>query len=185
MTDQIAAGDSVLFMKIGIHANEPLEEIIRRKKREIEETGFGMWGYGGNTCHPGTMVQPFARDAHSRGKAIKLWMHEMKSDHRADPVRASLSSPDDIEYTEIPRTINVRGSRFALCIKDLHEAELELPLDATQVALGNSKGRLGSTYIQGRVDKACLTVVGTSGPDSTTKIDLVAELVAPYAVYLK
>src|SRR5258708_39559717 len=102
MTEQFAEGDSVLFMKIGIHANEPLEEIISRKKKEIEETGFGMWGYGGNTCHPATMVQPFAREASSRGRVIKLWMHEMKSNHRADPVRAAMYSSDDIEYTEIP-----------------------------------------------------------------------------------
>ena len=36
---------------------EPLDEIIKRKTKEIEEAGFAMWGYnGGNSCHPRTMV---------------------------------------------------------------------------------------------------------------------------------
>lgn len=53
-------GTAILYMKVGTHANEGLEAIIARKQREIEEAGVAFWGYGGSTCHPTTMVQPFA-----------------------------------------------------------------------------------------------------------------------------
>jgi hypothetical protein len=55
--------DPLLYMKVGTHAQEELSEIIARKRREIDEAGFAMWGYGGNTCHPTSIVQPFARSA--------------------------------------------------------------------------------------------------------------------------
>ena len=54
-------GQGLLYMKVGTHAQESLEAIIARKTREIEQAGFALWGYGGSTCHPQTMVQPFVR----------------------------------------------------------------------------------------------------------------------------
>jgi len=56
--------------------------------------------------------------------------------------------------------------------------------------LGNSKGATGSTYISGRVDKACLEIVG-SAPGSESQqgfvrqIGLVAEIAEPYAVFVR
>ena len=52
-------GDGILFMKVGVHARESLEDIIERKDKEIRDAGYALWGYGGSTCHPSTMVQPF------------------------------------------------------------------------------------------------------------------------------
>ena len=40
MTDLFGNGDGILFMKVGTHANESLEDIIARKKLEIETAGF-------------------------------------------------------------------------------------------------------------------------------------------------
>ena len=56
---------------------------------EIEEAGYAMWGYGGNTCHPVTMVRPFATQYERNGGTIYLCMHPMISKHFAEPVRAS------------------------------------------------------------------------------------------------
>ena len=70
MNEIVRPGSAILFMKVGTHANEGLDDIINRKSREIEETGFAMWGYGGNTCHPSSMVQPFAQTFAGRGKPI-------------------------------------------------------------------------------------------------------------------
>src|SRR5690349_10987760 len=101
-------------MKVGTHAQESLADIIARKCKEIEETGYGMWGYGGNTCHPRTMVQPFAESCAAGGAPIYLCMQEMNSRHFAEPLRASEYSVDGSKWEPIPATINVRGSRFAL-----------------------------------------------------------------------
>lgn len=190
MTTIVKPGAGLLFMKVGTHAQETLEDIIARKSKEIEDTGYAMWGYGGNTCHPRTMVQPFAEDLAARQQPIVLCMQAMESKHFAEPLRANEFSPDGINWQLIPPTIHVLGSRYALVIKGLRSEQHNLPLNQTKVAVGNSRGRLGSRYIQGRVDKACLEVIDeperTNDPDtSLIKIDLVAELAEPYAVFLR
>jgi hypothetical protein len=181
-------GDAILYMKIGTHAQEELADIIARKRQEIEDAGLAMWGYGGNTCHPTSMVQPFARDRISAGHRIVLAMEPMQSKHFAEQIRAEQYSADGITWTKVPRSINVLGSRYALCVKSLEPADEELDLSMTRVALGNSKGKLGSNYVRGRVDKACLEITG--GIDPTAEhamkhIGFVAELVEPFAVFLK
>lgn len=181
-------GTGVLFMKVGTHAKEGLDEIIARKTREIEEAGFAMWGYGGNTCHPTTMVRPFATQYERNGGTIYLCMQPMASKHFADPVRARQYSVDGITWVDIPEPINVLGSRYALLIKDLQKEEFELSLHRTRVAVGNSLGRSGDEYVKGRVDKACLEVVEDASPlegDQTVHIELVATIIDPYAVLLR
>jgi hypothetical protein len=189
VSEIVKPGAGVLFMKVGTHANESLADIIARKTEEIRRTGFGMWGYGGNTCHPASMVQPFARSFAERGQTIHLCMEEMNSSHFGEGVAAEYSV-DGLTWKEIPSTIEVRGSRYALVIDDLHEDHFALPLNQTRVPIGPSTGRLGSRYLKGRVDKACLEVTETAelanepGPREVD-IDLVARLQDPYAVYLR
>jgi len=189
MNEIVRPGSGLLFMKIGTHANESLADIIARKSAEIRSTGYGMWGYGGNTCHPGSMVQPFARTFAELGRTIHLCMEEMNSNHFGEGV-ADEFSPDGVNWQKIPDTIEVRGSRYALVIDDLHEDRFTLPLDQTRVPVGPSTGRLGSRYIQGRVDKACLEVIDApelSNEQEPRMIDihLVAALRDPYAVFLR
>lgn len=191
MSDIIQPGAGILFMKVGTHAQETLTDIIARKSKEIADTGYAMWGYGGNTCHPRTMVQPFAEACTVRQAPIYLCMHEMDSRHFAEPLRANEFSADGIKWETIPDTIHVRGSRFALVLEDLRQEELVLPLETAQVAVGLSKGRSASRYIQGQVDKACLEILDTPPPDlkpeekREIKINLVAKLRSPYAVFLR
>lgn len=190
MGEIIHPGAGLLFMKVGTHAQESLADIIARKSREIESVGYGMWGYGGNTCHPSSMVQPFAQAFADRGEPIHLIMEEMNSNHFAEPLCAAEYSVDGKDWRKIPKEIEVRGSRFALVIKNLQPRTFALPLNQTQVAIGPSTGRLGSRYIAGRVDKACLEVL----PDAERvneqvnlerPIHLTAELAEPYAVFLR
>lgn len=190
MTDIVHPGAGVLFMKVGTHAREPLDAIIERKQAEIEDAGYALWGYGGNTCHPVTMVQPFARDFEVRGQTIHLCMQPMQSNHFAEQARAVECSADGIDWDVIPPSINVLGSRFALAIGDLQRTELTLPLAHTRVAVGPSVGRRGDAYVQGRVDKACLEVIdepADSAEDTGRPIEigLVARLIEPYAVFLR
>jgi hypothetical protein len=189
VNDIVNPGAALLFMKIGTHANESLADIIARKTTEIRNTGYGMWGYGGNTCHPKSMVQPFARTFAERGRTIMLCMEAMQSNHFGEGVADEFSA-DGINWQKIPDTIAVRGSRYALVIDDLHERKFTLPLDQTRVPVGPSVGRLGSRYIKGRVDKACLEVTEASELTNeenprTIGIDLVATLKDPYAVFLR
>ncbi|WP_258725768.1 hypothetical protein [Cellulomonas sp. NS3] len=177
----------ILFMKVGTHANESLDEIITRKQKEIERAGFALWGYGGNTCHPTSMVQPFAQSLASRGSQLVLAMKPMESKHFAEPLRASEYSVDGLEWEAIPEAVNALGSRYALWIDSLEEADLELPLDMTKVGLGPSAGRAGDRYVKGRVDKACLEYDPTLMSEGTqvASIGLVAHMAEPYAVFLR
>ena len=182
-------GQGFLYMKVGTHAKESLEEIIARKTQEIERAGFAVWSYGGSTCHPESMVQPFARSYQQRGGVIYLCMQEMNSKHFAEPLRAKEFSIDGVKWEQIHPDINVRGSRYALAINKLRVEEFELPLKATKVAIGNSMGRAGNLYIAGRVDKACLEVTEemnlAAQSEEKVRIGLVAELIEPFAVYVR
>jgi len=190
MSEIIKPQQGIVFMKVGVHAREDLESIIARKTKEIEEAGFALWGYGGGTCHPVTMVQPFAKQHADKGEKIFLCMQEMKSNHFADPIRAEEYSIDRVEWKPVPKDIHVLGSRYALAIKALHREEFVLPLNKTKVAVGNSQGRPGNQYIGGRVDKACFQLtdnimVPPEPSDTVIQINLVAELCDPYAVFLR
>src|SRR3954452_18033383 len=125
MPDILRPGAGVVFMKVGTHAGEDLTSIIDRKRREIDDAGYALWGYGGNTCHPLTMVQPFARDFEQRNGAIYLCMQPMVSNHFAEQARASALSSNGTDWDEIPEAINVLGSRYALAIKELEPVEFE------------------------------------------------------------
>ena len=190
MTNIIRKGQGILFMKVGTHAKESLNDIIARKTKEIEAAGYTMWGYGGGTCHPGTMVQPFAKDFAKAGNVIYLCMQEMDSKHFAEQIPADEYSADGQEWKPVPNSIKVLGSRYALTIKNLRKEQFVLHTGHTKVAVGNSSGMLGSKYIKGRVDKACLEITGEPPSTNTEErapiqIGLVADLIEPYAVFLR
>jgi hypothetical protein len=190
MNEIIKPGSAILFMKVGTHAQETLDDIIERKTKEIEQAGYALWGYGGNTCHPQAMVQPFGKTFDQKGQVIHLCMQPMLSNHFADPIRADEVSYDGQTWEPIPNAINVLGSRYALVIENLKKQEFDLPLYQTTVAVGPSMGRSGDRYIKGRVDKACLEIVNqpvlpNSDEKKIIRIGLVAELRAPFAGYVR
>jgi hypothetical protein len=135
------------------------------------------------------MVQAFARTFKERNKKIYLVMQEMNSNHFAEPMRADQFSSDGLTWKDIPPTINVLGSRYALAIRGLHQEEFDLPLAETRVAIGPSQGRSGDQYIAGRVDKACLEIVapqkGVNPEGLIMKINLVAETLLPVVVLVR
>jgi hypothetical protein len=184
----VEPGTGLLYMKVGTHAKEPLADIIKRKRKEIEQAGHAFWGYGGSTCHPTTAVQPFVKFFEQRGGTIFLCMEPIDSNHFADPIRADEYSIDGYNWESVHPSINACGSRYALVIDGLDEEEFKLPLAQTQVAWGNSKGANGDRYIRGRVDKGCLEIVPESADAANGRvvnIGLVAKIVKPYAVFLR
>jgi hypothetical protein len=181
-------GSPLLFMKVGTHAKESLQDILSRKRKEIEEGGFAMWGYGGSTCHPLTVVRPFAQMFQSHSEPIKLVMEEIDSHHFAEQIAADQYSIDGHEWVDIDKRIHrVLGSRYALFIDNLRLDQIDLPLEQSRVALGACEGRRGDEYVQGRVDKACLiySPVKTQGVSIVKKIGLLADIVKPYAALLR
>lgn len=191
MSDIIVPGAGILYMKVGTHAGETLDSIIRRKTKEIERAGVSFWGYGGNTCHPESMVQPFAKSFRDRGRPVYLCMEEMNSKHWSVSARADEYSANGITWEVIPEAVDVIGSRYALVIRELQKADFDLHLDATRVALGNCMGRSGQKYIRGRVDKACLEIIESTKHENAATgeaiqhIGLVAKLAPPFAVYVR
>ncbi len=192
MSNILTPGNSIFYMKVGTHARETLDEILARKMKEIDDEGFAYWGYGGSTCHPINVVQPFAKAYVQEGGTMFLCMESMVSNHFAPPVRAEEYSVDGLNWHTIADGINVTGSRYAVVIKSIREENFDLPLDQTVVGIGNCTGLPGSNYIKGRVDKACLQIGGNlHGQEEgevvkePRKISLVAEVAEPYAVFVR
>lgn len=190
MSNILIPGQGIIFMKVGVHAQEDLTSIIKRKTQEIDEAGFALWGYGGTTCFPTSMVQPFAKAHEEAGKKIYLCMQEMNSKHHADPVRADQYSTDGEKWHDIPQAINVLGSRFALAIKDLKATEFDLPIEKSVVGCGTKRGVKATNYIKGQADKACLVLgedinIPPAPNEKLIQINLIAELCEPYSVFLR
>jgi hypothetical protein len=179
----------LIFMKVGLHAQESIEDIINRKQREFEETGSIFWGYGGNTCHPLTMVQPFAKELEVSGNQVLIVMQKMNSKHAAPPEIAKKYSDDGVNWQPIPKGIEVRGSRYALVLDELRVEEFNLNLGELEVGVGPSRGRKADKYLMGQVDKGCFLyrpqeIDLVQNKPTVKPIELVARVKKPYAVVL-
>lgn len=177
-------GDAFLYMKVGVHANESLQDIIDRKRKEIKAAGVAFWGYGGGSCHPFTAVQPFVKETTASGTTVRLLMQEITSKHFVEEA-ATEYSVDGKYYQPVPAGIKVLGSRYALVLSSLDEIDLTIPLSDTAVGVGACKGRAGDKYIRGRLDKACLVYQPTGAGAGAIHMRLAAELAKPYAVKLR
>ncbi len=181
--------DAFVFMKVGQHAKEDFDTIIKRKMKEIEQTGMSFWGYGGPTCHPTKQIQPFAKSVIAKKGSIYLCMERINSKADPDVIPATLFSVDGITYKPIPQGICVTGSRYAIVLDEIIPEEFEIPFSAYEVAYGKSKGRPAENYIQGHVDKACLEISLDRLVDADIgvkkSVSYVAKLKDPYAVFVK
>ncbi len=189
MNDSIKKA-GLIFMKVGLHAQESIEDIVKRKQREFEEAGSIFWGYGGNTCHPLTMVQPFAKEVEESGNQVLIVMQKIDSKHAAPPEIAKQYSDDGVNWQPIPKGIEVRGSRYALVLDELRVEEFELDLGELQVGVGPSRGRKADKYLIGQVDKGCFhykhrELLDSHNEQVVKHIELVARVKEPYAVLLK
>ena len=188
MSAIIHSNSGLLFMKVGLHAGESLEEILERKKREFEAAGMVFWGYGGGTCHPSRCVQPFAKTQIGDGGDVYIAMERIDSHHPPSTIIATEFSEDGILWKPIPKGIVVRGSRYAVVLDEIQAGDLDIDLSDYKVAVGPSRGRVASKYIAGRVDKACLTkdeAAHKGLEPQVKKIEFVAKLKAHFAVFTR
>ena len=177
-----------LFMKVGNHAGETWEDILTRKRRELEKAGMIFWGYGGSACHPVSQVQPFAKLAIKEQGGIKLVMQPIKSNWDQDIAEATEYSVDGREWKKMPNGIHVTGSSYALVLDSIEETDLDLPFHELEVGIGPSLGKPAEDYLLGRTDKGCLTrSVRPRIPTEKTvrKAGIVANLKEPFGVLLR
>jgi hypothetical protein len=158
--------ESFIFMKVGNHAGESFDAILTRKNREREQAGCIFWGYGGTVCHPLMQVQPFARLYTKKQGCIYLFMEPMESKANPDIEPAREYSEDGARWHSLPEGISVIGSKYALVLDEINPINFEIDLEKYSVGIGYSRGKNAAEYIQGRVDKGCLTLA--SAPHSST-----------------
>jgi hypothetical protein len=182
--------DKFIFMKVGNHAGETWEQILKRKRQEYKRTGRIFWGYGGNTCHPISIVQPFARLALKEHGSIFLVMEPIDSKAEPDIVPAIEYSQDGVTWEPIPDGIQIIGSRYALVLDEIKPGDLEISLAEFEVALGPSAGKPAELYLQGHVDKGCFIKsaqnrVVPEQKQGVRKIGFMAQMKEPFAVLLR
>jgi len=181
-----SAPDAALFMKVGFHASEGIEAILKRKMLEEDAYGFFFWGYGGSVSHPTKQVVPFALGAIRNQSTPWLLMSMTQSRFDGDSDRASEFSIDGHKWFSIPSKALVTGSRYALLCQRLEHVSFSVDLAEYAVAVGPSKGRLVSEYLRARVDKACAyRRVNGSHTQTLITVSLRARLMPPYAVLLR
>jgi len=178
--------ENFMFMKVGNHAGEDFESIIKRKMDEFHKTGMIFWGYGGNTCHPLTQVRPFVKSVVEKGGMVHLLMEPIDSRAEPDLLPATEYSDDGLIWKPIPKGIRVVGSRYAVVLGEIKPSDFELPLGNYHVGIGRSRGYPADKYIKGRVDKACLSLAEVRrDAEHIVQIGFTAEIIDPYAVMVR
>jgi len=178
----------IILMKVGFHTDEALSEIVRRKTSEEEECGKVFWGYGGTLCHPLTQIKPFVQRAQEQNLKPMLVMAFTPSRFAiTDSEWAREMSVDKKVWKPIPPGVYVKGSRYAIVCKGFRKANEEIDLAAYKVAVGKRRGMRLSDYIRHRIDKACAFRARKTHPEqgTTVAISYVAEIVRPYAVFVR
>jgi hypothetical protein len=185
---QLKPDEPFVFMKVGRHAGEDLDEILERKQRELERAGVIFWGYGGGTMHPIQKVQPFVRSRIEHTGQIKLLMQTILSRHPDTAAVATEFSRDGVHWEPVPEGVEVRGSKYALVLGEIQSGDgMEVDFGAYQVGAGPSSGRAAGDYIKGRVDKGLLDPARGEAAANAPLIPIhyAAQMAEPYAVLLR
>ena len=188
--DDAMKNAGLIFMKVGLHAQESIEEIMARKQKEFENSGSIFWGYGGGGGHTIRAGQPFAKGVGGGGEQVLIVMQKMDSKHKAPPEIAKEYSDDGVVWKPIPRGIEVRGSRFALVLDELRLEEFDVDLGELKVGVGPSRGRRGDKYLVGQNDKGCFVFFEREIPVPPEErivksVSLVARVKSPFAVLVR
>ena len=178
--------DAIVFMKIGFHVGEPLDQIITRKTAEQNQCGRIFWGYGGNSCHPTTQIVPFVAAALACQQRPVLAMKLTESRFEGTARFATEFSADGVNWMPLPKGAVIKGSKYAIVCQNLRRVDATVDLSKYQVAVGPSAGKTLSTYLRYRVDKACAAFTGRDQAVAhPAEITYIAELVEPYAVFVR
>ena len=89
--------------------------------------------------------------------SIYLLMQPIDSKAEPDLLPATEYSDDGIHWQPLPKGIEVTGSRYALILDEIVPGDLNIRARDFVVGVGPSRGKRAADYLQGRIDKACLT----------------------------
>lgn len=180
--------DSFIFMKVGPHARETLEDTVARKREEIRNGGYSIWGYGGSACHPTKQTQPFIQEY---GSPVLLMNPVLPTSRESFDIPDKIStqySIDGVVWQDLPSHVKVTGSKWAFWISEYKDTNDSIDLADFSVAAGPSKGRSGSHYIYSRSDKGVFTRHQGSKEDrlpKVVKIRYQCTLVPPYCTFVR
>lgn len=177
----------IIYMKIGYHTNEEIDEIVKRKLKEERDVGYFFWGYGGSFCHPLNQIKPFIEKCLAIGIKPKLLMSFTPSKYISTPNFAKEYSTDKKDWRPLPEKVSIKGSKYAIVCKNLKKVNVEIDLNSYMVGVGNKKGTPLGEYIRYRVDKACAFLNDSKKklPEKTVKIVYVADIINPWAVFVR
>lgn len=169
--------ENIIVMKVGPHSNMSLDEIIKSKQDEEIGNGVHYWGYSGVFCRP-KQVQEFCKNSVSP----KLVLIETKSSYNSDIGFISEYSDDNINYKKFKSPVQLQGAQFSFVAKNIRKYD-QFRLDDFVVVSGKNDGKALREHLKFKVNKCFAKYKGTSC-DKEINV-LVADLVEPYAVWLK
>lgn len=183
------APSAFIFMKVGNHAGETFESILRRKNEEYRKTGRIFWGYGGSACHPLKQARPFVNIWEKQNGSVYVLMQVIDSRAEPDLLPAKEYSWDAGKWEPIPEGINVLGSRYALILDEIKPTDFEIDPKEYVIGMGAKQGKVAEEYMRGHIDKACLVKAESPPPSDIRsrrrKIKYAAKLLSPYAVLVR
>jgi hypothetical protein len=183
------APNAFIFMKVGNHAGETFDSILRRKNEEYRKAGRIFWGYGGSACHPLKQVRPFVEVWEKQNGSIYVLMQEIDSRAQPDLLPAKEYSWDTVNWEPLPEGINVLGSRYALVLDEIKPTDFEIDPQEYVIGIGAKQGKVAGEYMQGHIDKACLVRAESPAPNNAKvrrrKIKYAAKLLPPYGVLVR
>ena len=164
-----------IFMKVGPHGGETLDEILDRKNRELKKAGMIFWSYGEKgPLHPTEQVQPFVERWVEKLDYIEVLMEPTKARSQYGPAAGtanSYSARNNKEGREsIPKGI-LTAPPHALMLGEIRRCDLKLDLRDCELGIGDNERTNAAQYLafrgmkeqtgRGRgADKGCLVERG-------------------------
>lgn len=173
--------EDIIVMKVGPHSDMSLDEIIKSKKEEEIGNGVHYWGYSGVFCRP-NQVQNFCKESILNGNSPKLILIETKSSYNSNIGFISEYSDDNINYKKFKSPVQLQGAQFSFVAKNIRKYN-QFKFDDFIVVGGKNDGKVLSSHLKFKVNKCFAKYVGNCKNKAISV--LVADLVEPYAVWLK
>lgn len=169
--------ENIIVMKVGPHSDMSLDEIIDSKNKEEIGNGVHYWGYSGVFCRP-KQVQEFCKNSSSP----KLVLIETKSSYSSSIGFINEYSEDNINFKKFKSPVQLQGAQFSFVAKNIRKYN-GFKLDDFVVVSGKNDGKPLSSHLKFKVNKCFAKYKGNSN-DKEINV-LIADLVEPYAVWLK
>lgn len=176
--------NKIILVKVGPHSQESMQEIVKRKNKEVDTTGVAFFGYHGGP-QPIKRVIPFTENSIN----VKVLMNE--ATYARDPhpdretfLRMTRFTTDGKTWNLVPTGINT-DCMFAFVLGNIKEVCYDIDLSVYTVGIGPKKGIYAKNYLIGRVSKACLEKTPIPSEQFILPIHYEASLLPPYGVTLK